>query len=188
MNAFSYIAKINLCYPFQHNEPGRQIILDKHKIKEKSLIITINKINDINEKNINFINIVKGKEYSKNDLTNYNYLWILDYSCLKLILEKQDQKEYKHTNITGGDLAVYGGEIIFIKLENKEKGIIIKNKSGRYDHRFAECWNQIILFYKNFVGKKYTIFDFGRDILGDANAIPIKDVPLSLDLILSKKI
>lgn len=61
------------------------------------------------------------------------YLWIIDESGLRIILENLDnpysaRRKMVHTNITGGAKALQGGELWF----SDEGKVYINNRSGRY--------------------------------------------------------
>lgn len=93
----------------------------------------------------------------KLDILNGNankakYLWIIDESGLRIIPEQTvnphaGRKVVCHTNLTGGELALQGGELWF----DTQGYVYINNNSGRYGastfkHREA------ILDYFRFVG------------------------------------
>ena len=82
------------------------------------------------------------------------YLWIINESGLKIIPEQTSnpfagRKVVCHTNLTGGQLALQGGESWF----DAEEHVYVNNKSGRYGATTLKH-REAVLDYFQFVGYK----------------------------------
>ena len=82
------------------------------------------------------------------------YLWIIDENGLKIIPEQTanpfaGRKVVCHTNLTGGQLALQGGELWF----DAEGHVYLNNKSGRYGATTLKH-REAVLDYFQFVGYK----------------------------------
>jgi hypothetical protein len=92
------------------------------------------------------LNILNG------DANDAKYLWIINESGLRIILEQTvnphaGRKVVCHTNLTGGELALQGGELWF----DMQGHVYLNNKSGRYGASTLKH-REAILDYFRFVG------------------------------------
>lgn len=77
------------------------------------------------------------------------YLWVLDQIGLKMLLEATPNPKrinnpiVCHTNITGGEPALHGGELWF----GEDNKVYINNASGRYGNAEPQQWDAILTYF-----------------------------------------
>lgn len=96
--------------------------------------------------------ILVTKEFILQDPSKDRYLWVIDAKGLWIILEStpnlNSERGYVcHTNITGGEDALQGGELWF----GEDNTVYINPKSGRYGNPSINQWIAVIEYF-NYVG------------------------------------
>jgi hypothetical protein len=115
------------CEPFERKAFSRNVLLGED-------IVFLDQIIDATD-GIDFKKVAK---LSQDAILEFRplstkYLWVIDDKGLKLILESTKNPDAErgcvcHTNITGGDPALQGGELWF----GTDEKVYINNSSGRY--------------------------------------------------------
>jgi len=116
--------------------PGEEIIFVEHIIDLSEGLIP----NNILRTSSNVIS--NGPEEAR-------YLWIIDPSGLKILLERienpySSRRKMVHTNITDGANALQGGELWF----SEEGKIYINNRSGRYGANTLKQREAILEYFR----------------------------------------
>lgn len=139
-----------LVLPFQRTGFKRKILAGED-IKDTFLPFIYDATEDSLPSNVLFAQV---RDIMNGEAELQKYLWIINTDGLFIIPEQTINKDADrgivcHTNITGGEKAIQGGELWFCS----DGTIYINNKSGRYGATTLKE-RQAILEYFEYVGYK----------------------------------
>jgi len=94
--------------------------------------------------------VVVPVDTAKKWLIEGKYLWLIDGEGLKILLEITPNPESKrgvvcHTNITGGQPALHGGELWF----GDDSRVYLNNKSGRYGNPTKQQRQAVLDYFRS---------------------------------------
>ncbi len=97
--------------------------------------------------------LAEKQEILNGEANHAKYLWVIDQNGLVIIPEQIPNPEAGrgvvcHTNLTGGNPAMQGGELWF----DTEGVVYLNNKSGRYGINITLKQREAVLAYFRFVG------------------------------------